>query len=164
MITCVPAASSRSTVALAVSVVVSPESPGISCTGWPRTPPAALTSLTASWVPATSGGPRKARLPVSGRRVPILRGAVTGVAPAFACCGTQLVDTVVPDEPPVPPVPVASLLPELHPARARDVPPSTAATRTRVRFAIQTLLVQRCGGSSTVSRVWNQTLALLRRS
>ena len=34
---------------------------------------ASLTSLTASATPASSGGPRKARLPVCGSRVPIFR-------------------------------------------------------------------------------------------
>ncbi len=73
MMASTPAASSRVTVCTAVSVVVSPESPSTSSTGAPRTPPAALISSTAICTPAISGGPRKARLPVSGRRVPILR-------------------------------------------------------------------------------------------
>ena len=36
----------------------------------PLTPPAALMSETARPTPATAGGPRKARLPVSGRMPP----------------------------------------------------------------------------------------------
>ena len=67
--TSAPAASWRSTVWLAMSVEVSPESPWSRVTSWPSTPPAALMSLTASWAPANSGGPRKARLPVSGSTV-----------------------------------------------------------------------------------------------
>jgi hypothetical protein len=72
MIALTPDCSSRSTVWVAVSVEASPESPVTSATGVPKTPPAALTSLIASWTPATSGGPRKARLPVSGSRVPMV--------------------------------------------------------------------------------------------
>ena len=39
------------------------------------TPPAALMSETARPTPATSGGPRKARLPVSGRMPPTLKAS-----------------------------------------------------------------------------------------
>ena len=52
--------------------VVSPES-SIWWHAWaPLTPPAALMSETAMPTPATSGGPRNARLPVSGRMPPAL--------------------------------------------------------------------------------------------
>ncbi len=72
-ITLTPACSRRSTVWVAVSVDVSPESPWLYSTGLPSTPPALLISSIAYSTPANSGGPRKARLPVSGSRVPILR-------------------------------------------------------------------------------------------
>src|SRR4051812_33178819 len=59
----------------AVEIDMSVESPE-SRTSWqalaPLTPPAALMSETASPTPATAGGPRKARLPVSGRMPPTL--------------------------------------------------------------------------------------------
>ena len=41
----------------------------------PSTPPAALMSETARPTPAISGGPRKARLPVSGRMPPTLKAS-----------------------------------------------------------------------------------------
>ena len=47
----------------------------------PLTPPAALMSETARPTPAISGGPRKARLPVSGRMPPTLKESAL-VAPA----------------------------------------------------------------------------------
>ena len=47
----------------------------------PLTPPAALMSETARPTPAISGGPRKARLPVSGRMPPTLNESAL-VAPA----------------------------------------------------------------------------------
>src|SRR5262245_54780806 len=59
----------------AVEIDMSVESPE-SRTWWqalaPFTPPAALMSETARPTPATAGGPRKARLPVSGRMPPTL--------------------------------------------------------------------------------------------
>src|SRR4051812_5461802 len=59
----------------AVEIDMSVESPE-SRTSWhalaPLTPPAALMSETARPTPATAGGPRKARLPVSGRMPPTL--------------------------------------------------------------------------------------------
>ena len=50
--------------------VESPESRTLWQAWAPLTPPAALMSLTARPTPAISGGPRKARLPVSGRMPP----------------------------------------------------------------------------------------------
>ena len=62
----------------AVETDMSVESPE-SWTSWqalaPSTPPAALMSETARPTPATSGGPRKARLPVSGRMPPTLNAS-----------------------------------------------------------------------------------------
>jgi hypothetical protein len=59
-----------------VETDMSVESPE-SWTSWqasaPSTPPAALMSETARPTPATSGGPRKARLPVSGRMPPTFK-------------------------------------------------------------------------------------------
>jgi hypothetical protein len=59
----------------AVEIDMSVESPE-SRTWWqalaPLTPPAALMSEIARPTPATAGGPRKARLPVSGRMPPTL--------------------------------------------------------------------------------------------
>src|SRR5690349_2035603 len=52
---------------------VSPESSICWQACWPLTPPAALISETARPTPAISGGPRKARLPVSGRMPPTLK-------------------------------------------------------------------------------------------
>ncbi len=64
---------STSVPAEAVETVMSVESPE-SWMSWqagaPLTPPAALMSETARPTPAISGGPRKARLPVSGRMPP----------------------------------------------------------------------------------------------
>jgi hypothetical protein len=66
-----PSASQESVDGLVgVSVVVSPESPWLRTTSAPSTPPASLMSWTASSAPAISGGPRNARSPVTGRRVP----------------------------------------------------------------------------------------------
>ena len=72
----------RSDVTLAMSVVVSPESPWVYSTGAPSTPPAALISSMAYARPANSGGPRKARLPVSGSNEPIFKHAVAGTLDA----------------------------------------------------------------------------------
>ena len=58
---------------LAMSVVVSPESPCSRTTSAPSTPPAALMSSTASSAPKISAGPRKARSPVTGKMVPMVR-------------------------------------------------------------------------------------------
>src|SRR6266545_8153110 len=63
----------RSTVWLAVSVDVSPESPCEYSTSLPPNPPFSFTSEMARLTPANSGGPRNARLPVSGRIEPNLR-------------------------------------------------------------------------------------------
>ena len=130
--TWVPAASSRSTVALAVSVVVSPESPVVSFTGLPNTPPLALISLTASFTPAAIGGPRKARLPVSGSSVPMLRGSVlTGPGAATtACVGSQ--DSAA----------LSESEPELQPASAIAAAAATATAPFRAkRKDINSLLV-----------------------
>ena len=59
-----------------MSVLVSPESPCEYSTGAPSTPPAALISSMANSTPANSGGPRKARLPVSGQQRADLQHAV----------------------------------------------------------------------------------------
>src|SRR3954454_18568912 len=68
----------------AVETDMSVESPE-SWTSWqalaPLTPPAALMSETARPTPAISGGPRNARLPVSGR-MPPTRNVSALVAPA----------------------------------------------------------------------------------
>ena len=69
-----PAAICESAVCCAISVLVSPESPRTCSIFSPSTPPAALISATAKSTPANSGGPRNARLPVSGNNEPIFRG------------------------------------------------------------------------------------------
>jgi hypothetical protein len=56
----------------AMSGEPSPESAWVSRTSLPSTPPAWFISWIASSTPATSGGPRKARSPVSGSSVPIV--------------------------------------------------------------------------------------------
>ena len=66
-----PAEICESAVCCAISELVSPESPRMCSISAPSTPPAALISATAKSTPANSGGPRKARLPVSGRSEPI---------------------------------------------------------------------------------------------
>ena len=66
-----PSLCSFGTVVSKALLSASPESPKVASTVTPAA--ASLTSLTASWTPASSGGPRKARLPVWGRTVPILR-------------------------------------------------------------------------------------------
>src|SRR4051794_28688832 len=54
-----------------VMSVLSPESVAVEIlTSLPIPPPGALMSLTASPAPAMAGGPRYARLPVSGSMVP----------------------------------------------------------------------------------------------
>src|SRR5664279_6287854 len=68
-----PALISLSDSAGAMALSVSPESPRTVTTSLPSTPPASLMSLMARSTPANSGGPRKARLPVSGSKVPIVR-------------------------------------------------------------------------------------------
>ncbi|CAB4609842.1 unannotated protein [freshwater metagenome] len=65
-----------------MSVLVSPESPRMCSIGCSRTPPAALISATARSMPANSGGPRNARLPVSGSSEPIFNGPVPFTAAA----------------------------------------------------------------------------------
>src|SRR6478736_8208798 len=67
------ASSSLSVCAPAMSGVPSPESALTWTTSLPSTPPAALMSSTAVCTPANSGGPRNARSPVCGSRVPIVR-------------------------------------------------------------------------------------------
>ena len=69
-----PAEICESVVCCAISVLVSPESPRMCSIFSPSTPPAALISATAKSTPANSGGPRNARLPVSGNNEPIFRG------------------------------------------------------------------------------------------
>ena len=73
MMASTPSLSKRSTVTLAVSVEVSPESPALYSTGLPRTPPFWLSTSIAYSTPAIIGAPRNARLPVSGSKPPILR-------------------------------------------------------------------------------------------
>ena len=87
MITSASSPSRRSTVWLAMSVEVSPESPWTTVTSWPSTPPPSLISWTASSTPANSGGPRKARVPVSGSSVPKL--SVPSESPVQAGCGSD---------------------------------------------------------------------------
>ena len=67
------ASSSLSVWAPAMSGVPSPESALTWTTSLPLTPPAALMSSMAVCTPANSGGPRNARSPVCGSRVPIVR-------------------------------------------------------------------------------------------
>ncbi|TNV70839.1 hypothetical protein FGO68_gene5433 [Halteria grandinella] len=71
MIAPTPAAMCASAVCCAISELVSPESPRRCSTSFPRTPPAALISWIARSIPANSGGPRNAKLPVSGNSDPI---------------------------------------------------------------------------------------------
>ena len=66
--------SKRLTVCVAVLVDESPESPSSRTTFLkPGTPPAALMSLIASLTASTSGGPRNASEPVTGRSVPTVK-------------------------------------------------------------------------------------------
>ena len=85
-----PAEICESAVCCAMSVLVSPESPRMCSMFSPRTPPAALISATAKSTPANSGGPRKARLPVSGNKEPIFRGP-EAVPPPPQPASTKLV-------------------------------------------------------------------------
>ncbi len=94
----------------------SPESPKVTSTVMPAA--ASLTSLTASWTPASSGGPRKARLPVWGRTVPSLR-VRSSAAGAEDSEGSEV--------PPPPAQPERTRA--LTPAMAR--PPITVRTRER---------------------------------
>src|SRR5215207_7048417 len=73
MMTSAFAASSLSTEPGAIFGVPSPESALLWATALPSTPPASLMSLTARSTPANSGGPRNARSPVDGSRVPTVR-------------------------------------------------------------------------------------------
>ena len=57
MMTCTPRPTNRSTVPAATTASV-PSSPSTHSTGWPSTPPAALTSATASLAAAKRGGLR----------------------------------------------------------------------------------------------------------
>jgi hypothetical protein len=57
-----PSLCSFGTVVSNALLSASPESPKVTSTVTPAA--ASLTSLRASWTPASSGGPRKARLPV----------------------------------------------------------------------------------------------------
>src|SRR5918998_3286293 len=145
MIACAPWPSSRSTVWFAVSVLSSPESPRRWVTGLPSPPPAALISLTATSTAANSGGPRKARLPVSGSNVPIFSGALLGCPLGVACGGFSHV--VADGSPPLadPWSPGAAVLPPPQPAITTDKVPSRAATRSAVRCAMH-LSSEQTGG------------------
>src|SRR4051812_10836657 len=97
MMASTPSPSRRVEVTVAVSVDVSPESPCVYSTGLPSTPPALLISSIAYSTPANSGGPRNARLPVSGSNEPILRtpsparSAVTGTSDTIDDSGESAV-------------------------------------------------------------------------
>ena len=60
--------------------VESPESADTSATSLPRTPPASLISSIARPTPEISGGPRNARVPVIGSRVPTVSGSAEAAA------------------------------------------------------------------------------------
>jgi len=100
-------------------VLVSPESPSIFWTGWPKTPPAALMSLIAALTPANSGGPRNASDPVCGSRVP----KISGPAAALLEAGAEL--EAADDEDPPPELPPQA-------ASARLATPRTTADRSTV--------------------------------
>jgi hypothetical protein len=90
----------------------SEESVWMTSTSWPSTPPASLISSTARLTPAISGGPRYAREPVWGRRVPIFRGSAVAAASSVS-------------------VPPASSVPPLEQAvRTSATAPVRAAART----------------------------------
>ncbi len=82
MITCGFPASSVSTEVRAVSLLASPESWESSSIVIPT--PASSMSCTASWAPASVGGPKAARAPVAGSSVPI-----------FSAIGSWSIATVV---------------------------------------------------------------------
>jgi hypothetical protein len=100
MMASTPSPSRRVDVTVAVSVDVSPESPWVYSTGLPSTPPALLISSIAYSTPANSGGPRNARLPVSGSSEPIFstpspaRSAVTGTSSTIDDSGDSAVTNV----------------------------------------------------------------------
>ena len=75
-----------------MSGVPSPESAFTWTIFLPLTPPAALMSCTARSTPANSGGPRNARSPVCGSRVPMVR--VPSPLPAAPELGAELVELV----------------------------------------------------------------------
>src|SRR3954470_860639 len=100
----------------AVEIDMSVESPE-SRTWWqafmPFTPPAALMSEMAKPTPATAGGPRKARLPVSGRMPPILK-AVSLVALVSHLSFVKAAVDSEPDGDSEPPVGLSLALPEFE--------------------------------------------------
>ena len=119
-------ASRRSTVAFATSPL-SPESPGSHSTSAPLTPPAALISATASSTPANSGGPRNARLPVSGSKPPRRSTPSPAVSAAASSAGSSAAGSSAGSS-------AASSLPPQAPAtRAR---PTTSAPKLRARVFI----------------------------
>ena len=79
--------------AVAVETDMSVESPE-SWMSWqalvPSTPPAALMSETARPTPAISGGPRKARLPVSGRMPPTRKRVGAGLVGGALVVGERV--------------------------------------------------------------------------
>src|SRR4051794_35788491 len=123
----------------AVEIDMSVESPE-SRTWWqaltPFTPPAALMSETARPTPATAGGPRKARLPVSGKMPPILK-AVSLVALVSHLSFVKAAADSEPDGDSEPPVDVglSLALPESEssPQATRDNPRAAPMATVAVR-------------------------------
>ncbi len=132
MTTSAPASTSSVADCVAMSVVVSPESRSVSSVVKGKSLPVASMSLIASLTPATSGGPRKARLPVAGRIVP------TWNVPSAS-------DTAPPPDDAL--GAAASLPPPEHPARTsalaptRAMPPRILALRVRGKTFIVLLAV-----------------------
>src|SRR5947209_17671608 len=102
----------------------------------PSTPPPALISLTAMSMAANSGGPRKLKLPVSGRKVPIFNGAMFGCPLALACTAARG-SHCFPGGPAVAGPGAVVVLPPPQPAITTDRAPRRAAARTTVRCAMR---------------------------
>ncbi|MEJ7742300.1 MAG: hypothetical protein WKF73_06995 [Nocardioidaceae bacterium] len=82
------------------------------------------------------GGPRIARLPVSGSREPIVSGSVDGEPLGRAWGGSQSVAAAPLPPEAEPPSPEPPSPPEPHPATTTDRAPRRAAARSIVRCAI----------------------------
>src|SRR4051794_10345123 len=126
-----------------MSGVPSPESPLTCFTGLPSTPPAALMSSTAVCTPANSGGPRKARSPVCGSRVP----TVSVPSPFLPAGALELAE----DEVLLLLEDLSLLLPPPQAVSARDAVASTRAVRQAREGRV--MEPPSCGDDAAVPRV-----------